>query len=173
MSEKGIIDGIPKIVIPSEPCEGCLKGKQSRNLFPASTSFRARKKLVPVHGDLYGPVSPSTPAGNRYFMLLVDDYNRVMCVFLIKTKDEAFCTFKNFRSKVEIEICEKIKVLRTDRGGEFLSKQFDEYCSETRLEHHYTAPYSPQQNGVVERRNWTVLEMAWSCLKSMVVPDVL
>lgn len=126
-----------------------------------------------VHGDLCGPVSPPTPAGNRYFMLLVDDYTRVMWVYLMKTKDEVYHTFKNFRSKVENETGEKLKVLRTDRGGEFLSKQFDEYCEETGLEHHYTAPYSLQQNGVVERRNWTVLEMTRSCLKSMGVPNVL
>ncbi|XP_042756658.2 retrovirus-related Pol polyprotein from transposon TNT 1-94 [Lactuca sativa] len=173
MSEKGIIEGVPKMAIPSKPCEGCLVGKQSRSSFPASTNYRAKKKLELVHGDLCGPVSPPTPAGNIYFMLLVDDYSRVMWVFFIKTKDEAFRTFTDFRSKVENETGEKLKMLRTDRGGEFLSKKFEEYCSETGLERQYTAPYSPQQNGVVERRNRTVLEMARSCLKAMMVPDAL
>lgn len=78
MSKKGIIEGIPKMIIPSEPCEGCLMGKQTRNPFPSSTSFRAKKTLELVHGDLCGPVTPPTPADNRYFMLLVDDFSGVM-----------------------------------------------------------------------------------------------
>ncbi|KAI3522492.1 hypothetical protein L1887_00319 [Cichorium endivia] len=173
MSEKGLIEGIPKMVIPSKPCEGCLIGKQTRHPFPSSTSFRAKKRLELVHGDLCGPVTPPTPAGNRYFMLLVDDFSRVMWVYLLKSKDEALQTFKNFRTKVEVETGEKLKIFRTDRGGEFLSNQFTMYCQETGLDRHYTSPYSPQQNGVVERRNRSVLEMVRSCLKSMSVPDVL
>lgn len=173
MSDKKLIEGLHRINIPSQPCEGSLVGKQTRNSFPSHTIYKAKKRLELIHGDLCGPVSPPTPAGNRYFMLLVDDYSRVMWVYLLKTKDEAFQTFKNFRVKVEIETGEKMKVFRTDRGGEFLSNEFTTYCNETGLPRHYTAPYSPQQNGVVERRNRTVLEMVRSCLLSMHVPDVL
>lgn len=82
MVDKGIIEGVPKMVMPSEPCEGCLVGKQSRKPYPSSTNFRAQKRLELIHGDLCGPVTPPTPAGNRYFMLLVDDYSRVMWVYL-------------------------------------------------------------------------------------------
>ncbi|GKD63416.1 zinc finger, CCHC-type containing protein [Tanacetum coccineum] len=89
MSQRGLIEEVPKIEVPSKPCEGCLMGKQSRYSFPSSTSFREKKILELVHGDLCGPISPPTPAGNQYFMLLVDDYSRVMWVYLLKTKDEA------------------------------------------------------------------------------------
>lgn len=116
MSDKGIVEGLSKIVVPTQPCEGCLMGKQTRKPFPSHSSFRAKKKLELIHGDLCGPVSPPTPSGNRYFMLLVDDFSRVMWVFLLKTKSEAFQTFKNFRAQVENETGEKIKILRTDRG---------------------------------------------------------
>ncbi|GJT98735.1 putative RNA-directed DNA polymerase [Tanacetum coccineum] len=173
MAEKKLIEGMPKLNIPPQPCEGCLVGKQTRNPFPTHTSYRAKKRLELIHGDLCGPVSPPTPSGNRYFMLLVDDYSRVMWVYLLKTKDEALQVFKNFRGKVEVETGEKMKVFRTDRGGEFLSNQFTTYCNETGLERHYTSPYSPQQNGVVERRNRTVLEMVRCNLKTMSMPDVL
>ena len=81
--------------------------------------------------------------------------------------------FKNFRSLVETETGEKVKVFRTDRGGEFLSNKFKKYCEETGLQRQYTSPYSPQQNGVVERRNRTVLEMVRLNLKTMSMPDVL
>nr|KAJ0208302.1 hypothetical protein LSAT_V11C500255750 [Lactuca sativa] len=173
MSEKGMVIGMPRINTPSQPCEGCLVGKQSRNSYPLRTNYRAKKRLELIHGDLCGPVSPPTPAGNKYFMLLVDDFSKVMWVYLLKTKDEAFQVFKNFRAKVEAETSEKVKILRTDHRGEFLSSQFTTYCDETGLERHYTAPYSPQQNGVVERWNRTVLEIVRNCLKTMSVPDVV
>ncbi|KAI3518152.1 hypothetical protein L1887_06594 [Cichorium endivia] len=173
MGDKGMIEGMPQIKIPSQPCEGCLVGKQTRNPFPSHTIYRAKKKLELIHGDLCGPVTPPTPSGNRYFMLIVDDFSRVMWVYLLKSKDEAFQAFKNFRSKVETETGEKVKVFRTDRGGEFLSNEFTKYCNETGVERHYTSPYSRQQNGVVERRNRTVLEMVRCNLKTMTMPDVL
>ena len=77
-------------------------------------------------------------------LLLVDDYSRVMWVYLLKSKDEAFHAFKNFRTKVEVETRERLKMFKTDRGGEFLSNQFIMYCDETGLNRHYTLPYSPQ-----------------------------
>nr|KAJ0194783.1 hypothetical protein LSAT_V11C700360190 [Lactuca sativa] len=173
MVEKGLIEGVPQMKIPTQPCEGCLMGKQTRNSFPSQTSYRAKKKLELLHGDLCVPITPPTPTGNRYFMLIVDDYSRVMWAYLMKTKDEVLQTFKMFRGKVETEIGEKIKVLRTDRGGEFLSNEYTKYCNETGLERHYTSPYSPQQNGVVERRNRTVLEMVRCNLKTMTMPHAL
>nr|GEU54259.1 zinc finger, CCHC-type [Tanacetum cinerariifolium] len=150
------------MVIVLQLCEGFLVGKQTRNSYPTQTTYRASKRLELVHGDLCGPIIPPTPTGNRYFMLLVDDYSRVMWVYLLKAKDEALEVFKNFRKKVKTETEEKVKVLRTDRGGEFLSNQFTTYCNETGLERHYTSP-----------RNRTVVEIVRSNLKTMCMPDVL
>ncbi|GKD49947.1 zinc finger, CCHC-type containing protein, partial [Tanacetum coccineum] len=134
MAEKKLIEGMPKLNIPPQPCEGCLVGKQTRNPFPTHTSYKAKKRIELIHGDLCGLVSPPTPLGNRYFMLLVDDYSGVMWVYLLKTKDEALQVFKNFRGNVEVETGEKMKVFRIDRGGEFLLNQFTTYCNETGLE---------------------------------------
>lgn len=173
MADKGLVFGLPKTTIPKHVCTTCLKGKQVRSPFPNQALFREKNRLELVHGDLCGPITPPTPAGNKYFMLLVDDFTRVMWVYFLKTKDEALETLKTFRRSVELETGEKLKTLRTDRGGEFLSNDFTAYCKETGLNHHYTAPYSPQQNGVVERRNRTVMEMVRSIMKSMDVPDVL
>lgn len=91
----------------------------------------------------------------------------------MKSKDETFQIFKNFREKVETETGEKVKVFRTDRGREILSNEFTIYCKNTRLERHYTSLYSPQKNGLVERRNRTVLEMVRCNLKTMEMPDLL
>lgn len=123
-----------------------------------------------VHTDLCGPISPSTKGGNKYFLLLVDYFSRVMWVYMLSSKDEAFDAFKRFRVAVEKESEKNIKVLRSDRGGEFVSKQFDDYCKSAGITRHLTAPYSPQQNGVVERRNRTIVAMARSFLKERQVP---
>lgn len=96
-----------------------------------------------------------------------------MWSFLIKEKSEVFKVFKNFKAMVETEAGKTMKTFRTDRGGEFTSHEFQSYCEEKGLKRHLTTPYSPQQNGVVERRNRTLLEMTKSVMKAMKVPNYL
>ncbi|GJU61828.1 zinc finger, CCHC-type containing protein [Tanacetum coccineum] len=151
MSDKEMVQGLQKITNQNGLCEGCLEGKQARKTFPTHSNFMSTRRLELAHGDLYGPITPPTPAGSRYFLLLVDDYTRVMWVYFLKTKDQALNMFKKFRVEVEAEIGDRVTLFQTDRGGEFLSKEFSSYCEETRLKRHYTAPYSPQQNGIIER----------------------
>ena len=83
LSDKGMTRGIPTFVQPKGVCEGCLLSKQSQTPFPQQSKFAAKDKLELVHADLCGPISPPTPAGNRYFFLLVDDFSRMMWVFLL------------------------------------------------------------------------------------------
>lgn len=97
------------------------------------------------------PITPSTSTGNRYIFVLIDDHSRYMWTALLKEKSEAFKKFKTFKSLVEEEVKTKIQTFRTDRGGEFVSKEFNEFCEAVGIKRHLTAPYSPQQNGVVER----------------------
>lgn len=161
---------MPKIDEPKELCTGCLVAKQTRKPFPSQSKFCSKEALELVHGDICGPIAPSTPGGNKYVFLLVDDWSRVMWAYLLKYKDEAFGVFKKFRALVETQD-RKIRTFRTDRGGEFMSKDFTLYCEEAGIARHFTAPYSPQQNGVVERRNRTMIEMARSFLKQMNMPN--
>lgn len=173
MVEKGMVQGVPKIHHPTQVCEGCLIAKQTRQSYPQEAQWQAGNPLELVHADLCGPITPQTSAGNRYFLLFVDDYSRYMWVFMIKTKDEVFQTFKKFKMQVESEGQYKLKALRTDRGGEFTSTQFTNYCNNEGIKRQLTAPYSPQQNGVVERRNRTILGVTRSLLKAMSVPERL
>ncbi|KAL8096081.1 hypothetical protein AgCh_037150 [Apium graveolens] len=143
---------------------------ETRKPFQNEASFRASQPLELIHADLCGPISPTTKGGNNYFMLLVDDYSRVMWAYMLTSKDEALEVFKKFRILVEKDREEQIKMLRTDRGDEFCSKQFIAYCEESRIVRQYTAPYTPQQNEVVERQNRTVMAMARSFLKEMKLP---
>ncbi|KAK1419766.1 hypothetical protein QVD17_29081 [Tagetes erecta] len=173
MARTNMVEGLPKITHESRVCDSCLAGKQSRLPFPNQTTYRARKPLELVHTDLCGPITPSTLAGNRYFILFVDDYSRYAWIYTIKTKDEALNVFKKFKHEVELELSLKIKALKSDRGGEFLNRLFTNYCDETGIKRLFTAPYSPQQNGVVERRNRTIMNATRSMLKTMSVPQNL
>ncbi|XP_033129820.1 uncharacterized protein LOC103872873 isoform X1 [Brassica rapa] len=173
MINKELVLGIPKLSIDKETCTTCLRGKQARSSFPKSTTYRASKPLELVHGDLCGPITPSTPAKKRYVFVLIDDYSRYMWTVLLKEKSESFEKFKNFRKSVTQETQTEIKTFRTDRGGEFTSHEFQHYCDKHGINRHLTAPYSPQQNGVVERRNRTLLEMTRSILKHMNLPNYL
>ena len=162
--------GLPLINQTKETCSGCLMSKQTRKSFPSQTSFIAKTALELIHVDLCGPISPPTPAGNRYFMLLVDDHTRMMWVYMLKNKAEALIHFKKFKLLIENGKEHGIQVLRTDRGGEFCSNEFRTFCEDNGILRHYTPPYTPQQNGVVERRNRTVVALARSLLKKKKVP---
>ncbi|KAD5961160.1 hypothetical protein E3N88_12633 [Mikania micrantha] len=171
MSKRKLVEGMPLIKHPAKICEGCLIAKQPRKSFPSVSAWRATKPLELIHADICGPITPSSMGGKRYFLLIVDDCTRYMWVYFLKTKDEACNTFKGFVTEVERQSGLKVKVLRTDRGGEFNSSVFNEFCQKTGIKRHLTAPYTPQQNGVVERRNRTVMGMTRSLLKTMQMPD--
>lgn len=172
LGAKKMVEGIPTIDRLEQFCDGCALGKQHRKAFPSVATYRAKLRLELLHGDLCGPITPITPGGGRYFMLIVDDHSRYMWVEILKTKDEAFKLFKKIKSIAENETNAKVKAFRIDRGKEFNSILFNDYCDEQGIRRHLTAPYSPQQNGVVERRNQTVVEMARSLLKSKCMPDM-
>lgn len=173
MFKERMVRGLPKIVQPKDLCSGCLMSKQIKRHVPTRANFNAKKVLELIHGDLCGPITPETTFGKRYFFLLVDDFSRVMWVYMLNNKSGAFGVFKNFRALVENGNKQRIKVFRTDTGGEFMSNEFKNYCKEANIIWHYTAPYTPQQNGVVERRNQTVMEMARSYLKEMKLPGMM
>ncbi|GJR26374.1 retrovirus-related pol polyprotein from transposon TNT 1-94 [Tanacetum coccineum] len=103
--------------------------------------------------------------------LFIDDYSRICWVYFLTYKSEAFGFFKKFKAWAENQSNRKLKVLRTDRGGEFLSKEFSGFCDEHRIKRELTAPYTPKQNGIAERKNRTIVEMARCMLKAKNVED--
>jgi transposase InsO family protein len=170
LARHGMVRGLPRIEHVGELCDSCLAGKQRRRSFPKTARYRADEQLELVHGDLCGPITPATHCGRKFFLLLVDDYSRYMWLYLLSSKAEAAAAIRQFKARVETETGKKLKVLRTDRGGEFNSIEFGLYCAKEGVQRHQTAPYSPQQNGVVERRNQTIVGMARSMLKGRNVP---
>ncbi len=162
LQKQGMVKGLPTFKRENAKCEACIYGKQNRESFPTS-SWRANRRLQLVHSDVCGPLQTSF-GGCKYFLLFIDDFSRMTWVYFLKNKSEAFEKFKIFRQLVENEVKEKIGTLRTYNGGEFTSNEFKTYCSENGIRRHLTNVYTPQQNGVVERMNRTLLGMARSML---------
>lgn len=164
---------MPLIKQVEQVCEACLAGKHRRNPFPQHTEHRHSEPLALLHGDLCGPISPPTPSGNRHFLLLVDDYSHFMWVALLPSKDGAPAAIRRIQAAVEHKSGHKLRTLRTDGGGgKFTVGHFQEYCVDLGVRRELTVPYSPQQNGVVERRNQSSVGTARSMLKAKHLPGM-
>ncbi|KAL4384136.1 hypothetical protein GQ457_15G014370 [Hibiscus cannabinus] len=146
------------------------QGKHPRSRFPKESTSRATEPLQLVQTDVCGPIKPPSFGKSKYFLLFIDDYSRKTWVYFLKQKSEAFGAFKIFKALVEKESGFEIKSLRSDRGGEFTSNKFNDFCKAKGIRRPLTVPRSPQQNGVAERKNKTILNMARSLLKAKNMP---
>lgn len=169
--QKRMVRDLPCIKENEEACEGCLMGKQHRLPFSTGKTWRAKGLLELIHTDVCGPMRTPSLTNNRYFILFIDDFSRMTWVYFIKEKSEVFGVFKRFKALVEKQSGKHIKALRSDRGKEYNSHEFDKFCEDEGIERQLTVAYTPQQNGVSERKNRTVMEMARSMLKEKGLPN--
>jgi transposase InsO family protein len=153
----------------SAHCRGCLLGKMSRNSF-RSTRTRGTHIGDIVHSDVCGPFQICTPSGARFFANFKDDFSNFCEIHLLKHKSEVPEAFKKFNAKMKTETGQETKILRTDGGGEFCSKEFEDWLGKAGIAHQVTPPYTPQLNGVAERVNRTVVESARSQMYGKKVP---
>jgi len=151
--KKEMVRGLPTVEFEKKFCEECVLGKHPRTSFPRTTEYRANEQLRLIHIDICGPITPKSFSGKRYFISFIDDFSRKTWVYFLKEKSEVFQVFKRFKAMVEKETGMPIKSVRSNRGGEFISSELMKYCGEQGIRRFLTAPYSPQQNGVVERKN--------------------
>ena len=139
-------------------CEACVKGKQTRH--PSQKpAARAKEPLELVHSDLCGPITPTTFGGTKYYVLFIDDCTRMTHIYPLKGKTTAEVVeqFKEYKAEVERHTGKQLKRLRTDGGGEY--QGLVRAClRKLGIVHETTAPYSPEQNGVAERANRTIME---------------
>lgn len=141
-------------------CEICLQGKMSRIKFPKKAENRAKELIQLVHSDVCGPMQTLSPSGKRYVLTFIDDYSRYSTVYLLKEKSETLSHFKQYVEMCKTMFGRKPKFIRSDNGGEYVNKQFIAYLQQEGIQQQRTAPYTPQQNGVAERKNRTLVEMA-------------
>ncbi|MCH81290.1 copia-type polyprotein, partial [Trifolium medium] len=165
-----MVKGLPPLEDTADHCVNCLAGKQHRESIPKQAKWRASKKLELVHTDICGPITPQSNGGNRYFITFTDDYTRKTWVYVLKDKAGAFEIFKVFKALVEKESGCPIICLRSDRGGEYTSNAFNEFCRVEGIKRQLTAAYTPQQNGVSERKNRTLLNIVRSMISAKGVP---
>ena len=123
-----------------------------------------------VHSDICSPINPTSNGGKKYLIIFIDDYSRKTWVSFLQEKSEAFSAFKSFKARVEKETGRSIKILHTDRGGEYCSNEFEHFCDDQGIRRELTAAYTPQQNGVSERKNRTILNMVRSLLARGKIP---
>ncbi|KAM2728531.1 hypothetical protein EV1_000013 [Malus domestica] len=153
-------------------CECCLKGKMTKSPFTGKGE-RATEILGLIHTDVCGPMSTTSRGGFSYYITFTDDHSRFGYVYLMKYKSESFERFKEFKNEVEKQTGKQIKILRSDRGGEYLSNEFLDYLKECGIISQWTPPGTPQLNGVSERRNRTLMNMVRSMMSSADLPVTL
>jgi len=165
LSQLDLVRGLPKISFEKDKiCEACVKGKQVKSSFKTIEFISTQKPLELLHIDLFGPVQTASLTGKRYGFVIVDDFSRFTWVLFLKHKDESFEAFQDFCKRVQNEKSSNIITVRSDHGGEFENASFKTFFDENGIKHNFSCARTPQQNGVVERKNRTLQEMARTML---------
>ena len=157
MEKNNMVKGLPKLEKDFPTCAACQFGKLSRFPFHQSKAWKATQKLQLIHTDVGGPMNTPSLNGSKYYIAFIDDYSRMCWIFFMKFKTEVADIFGKFKVWIETQSNCKIKVIRSDTGTEYTSGSFNKFCEDEGIEHQLLAPYSPQQNGVVERKNKTMM----------------
>ncbi|GJV95460.1 putative RNA-directed DNA polymerase [Tanacetum coccineum] len=144
-------------------CESCLLGKITKSPFTRSCK-RGEGLLDLVHTNEYGPFRSAIKDGKHYYVTFTDDFSRYEYVYLIKHKLDTFEVFKMYQNKVQNQLDRKIKVLKSDSGGEYLSIEFFDHLKNCGIVSQLTPLRTPQLNGIAERRNRTLLDMVRSMM---------
>jgi hypothetical protein len=144
-------------------CKGCALGKNIKKLFPSSNN-RSKEILDLIHSDVCNLMPVKSLGLSLYYVIFIDDYSIKTWLYLLKTKDKVFRKFQEFKEEIENLTNKKIKILRTDNGGEYTSKEFVGFCKSAGIRSELTVPHNPQQNGVAERNNKSIEEIVKSLL---------
>ncbi|GJX58197.1 putative ribonuclease H-like domain-containing protein [Tanacetum coccineum] len=153
-----------------QTCVACLKGKQHRASCKTKAFSPITKPLFMLHMDLFGPTFVSSLMHKKYCLVVTDDYSRFSWVFFLRTKDETSEILKNFIKEIENLVDKKVKIIRSDNGTEFKNHVMDEFCREKGIKREYSVARTPQQNGVAERKNRTLIEAARTMLADSKLP---
>lgn len=140
-------------------CEECVKGKAHRKSFPHSKNV-STSLLELIHTDLCGPMEVQSIGGKRYVLTFIDDKSKKCFTYFLRQKSEVSRYFLDFKKMSETQTGEKIKIVRSDGGGEFMNNAMDKICKDNGIIHQSSLPYTPEQNGTAERFNRSLVERA-------------
>ncbi|GJT15328.1 putative ribonuclease H-like domain-containing protein [Tanacetum coccineum] len=166
-----LVRGLPsKLFENDQTCVACQKGKQHRASCKSKTENSISLPLHLLHMDLFGPTFVKSLMKKMYCLVVTNDYSRFTWVFFLATKDETSGILKSFITGIENLVDHKVKVIRCDNGTEFKNKEMNQFCEMKGILRQFSVARTPQQNGVAERRNRTLIEAARTMLADSKLP---
>ncbi|GJV60010.1 putative ribonuclease H-like domain-containing protein [Tanacetum coccineum] len=174
LAKHGLVNGLPSKLFTNEHnCVACNKGKQHKASYKAITAVSTiSEPLQLLHMDLFGPTSIRSIDHKHYSLVVTDDFSRFSWVFFLGSKDETFYILRDFITFVENQLTKKVKAIRCDNGTEFKNSNLIELCGSKGIKRDYSVARTPQQNGVAERKNRTLIEAARTMLADSKLPTM-
>nr|GEX96326.1 retrovirus-related Pol polyprotein from transposon TNT 1-94 [Tanacetum cinerariifolium] len=165
LARQGLVRGLPKLKFEKDHlCSACGMGKSTKKTHKPKSEDTNQEKLYLLHMDLCGPMRVESVNGKKYILVIVDDYSRFTWVKFLRSKDEAPDFIIKFLKMIQVRLKVPVCRIRTDNGTEFVNQTLREYYEEVGISHETSVARSPQQNGVVERHNQTLIEAARTML---------
>jgi transposase InsO family protein len=152
-------------------CSACQAGKQVSAHHPHKNIMTTDRLLELLHMDLFGPIAYIRIGESKYCLVIVDDYSCFTWVFFLQKKSQTQETLKGFLRRAQNKFGLRIKKIRSDNGTEFKNSQIEGFLEDEGIKHEFSSPYTPQQYGVVERKNRTLLDMARTMLDEYKTSD--
>ncbi|GJR05775.1 retrovirus-related pol polyprotein from transposon TNT 1-94 [Tanacetum coccineum] len=165
LARKDLVRGLPRLKFEKDHlCSACQLGKSKKHTHKPKTENTNLEVLNTLHMDLCGPMRVQTINGKKYILVIVDDYSRFTWVKFLRSKDETPAVVIKFLKQIQVGLNKIVRFIRTDNGTEFVNKTLYDHYEKVGIFHQKTVPRTPQQNGVVERRNRTLVEAARTML---------
>ncbi|GJZ87808.1 retrovirus-related pol polyprotein from transposon TNT 1-94 [Tanacetum coccineum] len=171
LSKNNIVNGLPKLkFVKDHLCSSCELGKAKRKSFHTKTTPSLKRRLQLLHMDLCGPMRVESINGKKYVLVIVDDYSRYTWTHFLRSKDETPGVLIDFLTLVQRGLHAQVTIVQTDKGTKFLNKTLHAYFAKEGIRHEMSTARTPEQNGIVERRNRTLVEAARTMLSAAKVP---
>ncbi|GJW65598.1 retrovirus-related pol polyprotein from transposon TNT 1-94 [Tanacetum coccineum] len=165
LARHGLVRGLPKLKFEKDHlCSACAMGKSKKKPHKPKSKDTNQEKLYLLHMDLYRPMRVASVNGKKYILVIVDDYSRFTWVKFLRSKDEAPDFIIKFLKTIQLRLKILVRRIRIDNGIEFVNQTLRDYYEKVGISHETSVVHSPQQNGVVERRNRTLIEAARTML---------
>nr|GFB52900.1 retrovirus-related Pol polyprotein from transposon TNT 1-94 [Tanacetum cinerariifolium] len=165
LARQGLVRGLPKLKFKKDHlCSACAMGKSTKKTHKPKSEDTNQEKLYLLHMDLCGPMRVESVNEKKYILVIVDDYSRFTWVKFLRSKDETPMFIIKFLKIIQVRLNVLVRRIRTDNGTEFVNQTLRDYYEEVGISHETSVARSPQQNGVVERRNHKLIEAARTML---------